>query len=533
MTVDLKHSTVATLPDQVGVEINKAEWNAAHLLTQATGKLLGRATAGDGATEEITLGTNLSFTGTTLNAAGGGGGGVTDVTATAPVTSTGGTTPVIAMAAADASTDGYLKKGDWTTFNSKGSGTVTQVSVTTANGISGTVATDTTTPAITLVLGDINPNDLIVGDPGTEGANIKVNGLTYTSRFKVSDMDGTNAAQSILHKHSTTVEPILVTARSNSDTSAHGDVTAGMPLFSMFATGWTGASYKIAGGIVCSVDTSGVVSSTSMPGRWSFQVTPTGAIWPVDAFLVKQDKAVQFLGNASVDGTFSIAAASTGVLHATAGAVSASAVTEADISLSAVSTNNVTTARHGFCPVLPNVATQFLNGQGNYTVPSGLTISASYSATSFSGQTSVSVTHNFGTYPLVQVIDNAGAMLIPLTIVNNTINDFTVTFATSTTGTIMASVGSPQPQAVTTIAATPYTVLTADRIVTVTASNAVITLPTAVGNTGREFNIDNASSTNITVGTTSSQTIQGQLTQTLPPNSAMTVYSNGANWRII
>jgi hypothetical protein len=39
----------------------------------ATNKLLGRATAGTGAAEEITLGTNLSFTGTTLNAAGGGG----------------------------------------------------------------------------------------------------------------------------------------------------------------------------------------------------------------------------------------------------------------------------------------------------------------------------------------------------------------------------------------------------------------------------------------------------------------------------
>ena len=375
--------------------------------------------------------------------------------------------------------------------------------------------------------------DLVVGDPGNEGTDIKVNGITYTSRFKVSDMDGTNAAQSILHKHSTTVEPILVAARSNSDTSAHGDVTAGMPLFSMFATGWTGASYKIAGGIVCSVDTSGVVSSTSMPGRWSFQVTPTGAIWPVDAFLIKQDKAVQFLGNASVDGTFSIAAAATGVLHATAGAVSASAVTEADISLSAVSTNNVTTVKHGFCPVLPNNAAQFLNGQGNYTTPSGLTISASYLLTSFSGQTSVSVTHNFGTYPIVQILNSSGAVIIPASITNNTLNDFTVTFSTSTTGTIMASVGSPQPQAVTTIAATPYTVLTTDRIVTVTASNAVITLPTAVGNTGREFNIDNASNTNITVRTTSSQTIQGQLTQTLPPNSAMTVYSTGAVWRII
>jgi hypothetical protein len=39
----------------------------------ATNKLLGRSTAGTGVAEEITLGTNLSFSGTTLNATGGGG----------------------------------------------------------------------------------------------------------------------------------------------------------------------------------------------------------------------------------------------------------------------------------------------------------------------------------------------------------------------------------------------------------------------------------------------------------------------------
>lgn len=43
-------------------------------ITMSTARLLGRSTAATGAIEEITLGTNLSFTGTTLNAAGGGAG---------------------------------------------------------------------------------------------------------------------------------------------------------------------------------------------------------------------------------------------------------------------------------------------------------------------------------------------------------------------------------------------------------------------------------------------------------------------------
>lgn len=48
-----------------------AAWAAGMTITQATAKLLGRATAAAGVTEEITLGTNLSFSGTTINAAGG------------------------------------------------------------------------------------------------------------------------------------------------------------------------------------------------------------------------------------------------------------------------------------------------------------------------------------------------------------------------------------------------------------------------------------------------------------------------------
>ena len=76
-------------------------------------------------------------------------GTVTSVTGTAPVVSSGGNTPAISMPKATTSVDGYLSATDWTTFNNKGSGTVTAISVTSANGFAGT-SSGGATPALTL-----------------------------------------------------------------------------------------------------------------------------------------------------------------------------------------------------------------------------------------------------------------------------------------------------------------------------------------------------------------------------------------------
>jgi hypothetical protein len=116
------------------------------------------------------------------------GSSVTDVTGTLPISSTGGTTPVISIAdavadgttkgapsftasdfnatagnisidytngqAASGSVKGFLTSADWTTFNNKGSGTVTSVAAltlgTSGTDLASTVATGTTTPVITL-----------------------------------------------------------------------------------------------------------------------------------------------------------------------------------------------------------------------------------------------------------------------------------------------------------------------------------------------------------------------------------------------
>lgn len=54
-----------------------------------------------------------------VNVTGGGGGSVSAVSGTAPIASSGGTTPDITISQASTSTDGYLSQTDWDIFNGK------------------------------------------------------------------------------------------------------------------------------------------------------------------------------------------------------------------------------------------------------------------------------------------------------------------------------------------------------------------------------------------------------------------------------
>ena len=142
----------------------------------------------------------------------------------------------------------------------------------------------------------------IIGDPGTEGAGVNINGVVYDSTFKVSDIDGANFAQTILHRHSTILEPLIVGARSNSDTAAHADVTPGMGVFSIFGTGWAGANYKIFGQEQFAADDTGTISNTSAPGKWTLSLTPDGAVTPATVAIARNNKTVEFKAGISVGG---------------------------------------------------------------------------------------------------------------------------------------------------------------------------------------------------------------------------------------
>jgi len=113
-----------------------------------------------------------------------GSGTVTSVTGTAPVVSSGGTTPAISMAAATTSVNGYLTSTDWTTFNGKQAALVSGTNIKTVNGTS------------LLGSGDVGTIDVAHGGTGlttlTAGYIPYGNGTSAFSSSSTLFFDGAN-----------------------------------------------------------------------------------------------------------------------------------------------------------------------------------------------------------------------------------------------------------------------------------------------------------------------------------------------------
>jgi len=131
-----------------------------------------------------------------------------------------------------------------------------------------------------------------VDDPGLETGGILIDGATFNTAFRVNDIGGIAPAQVILHKHSTSLEPILLSARSNSNTSAHATVTNGMPVMTIYGTGWLNSYYGTMASITFSADATGTLADGSAPGRLQFNVTPNGALLPVEAMRINNNGVV-------------------------------------------------------------------------------------------------------------------------------------------------------------------------------------------------------------------------------------------------
>ena len=78
-----------------------------------------------------------------------------------------------------------------------------------------------------------------------------------------------------------------------------------------------------------------------------------------------------------------------------------------------------------------------------------------------------------------------------------------------------------------------YTIQTNDSVIDATSGTFTVTLPTASAVAGKLYYIKNSGTGTLTLDTTSSQTMDGVLTNTLIQASCITVLSNGANWIIL
>ena len=101
----------------------------------------------------------------------------------------------------------------------------------------------------------------------------------------------------------------------------------------------------------------------------------------------------------------------------------------------------------------------------------------------------------------------------------------------SQVGNLPDRLGSTQ-YPVTSITET-YTVVANDYFINCTANSFTVNLPSASSLVGKVYQIKNSGTGTITVDANGSQTIDGDLTQSLAQDESITIISDGSNWYII
>lgn len=223
------------------------------------------------------------------------------------------------------------------------------------------------------------------------------------------------------------------------------------------------------------------------------------------------------------------------VLHGGTSVPSYSPVVEADISLTDITTNDSTTLKHGFLDKLPGGTLLYKRADGAWSTPSAVTVPNGYiqEAFAYTANTEHTITHNFGTYPVVQAFDDQATpnMVIPVIIRNIDLNTIGITFSITDTFTIVLTVGSP-PFSTITIVSDDYTVNGSDYLIKETGAGKFITLPTAVGRSGKIFIVKNSSAGICDVIFTSGQNADGYTDVTIATGDAYSFMSDNSNYLV-
>lgn len=262
MVVSLKHAFQSAVSDSGDTTlVQPSNWNAEHTLTLATGRLLGRTSAGAGAAEEISAGTGLSLSGGTLGFSN---------SAIATFMATPNSANLLAAVSDETGTGSLVFSGSPTL-----TGTVT------ATTINATTLTGTT---------------LIAGSTSALGIGVG------TGRLQI-----TNAGSSyVWHARysADAASPVYLFAKSRG-TTVNSDVAVatGDTLGDVSFAGYNGAAYTLGARINATVDTSAGISSTSLPAYMRFYTTPDNSTTNVERMRIRSD------GNVGIGSSGSTSAA--------------------------------------------------------------------------------------------------------------------------------------------------------------------------------------------------------------------------------
>lgn len=433
-------------------------------------------------------------------------------------------------------------------------GTVTSVSVTTANGVSGSVATATTTPAITLTLGAITPTS-VNGNTITAGS-----GTLTLSTFTLT-VAGTSSINGTFSGTSSGTNTGDQTFTASGDATAPGG-TSNLALTLASVNGNIGTFGSAMQSVQFTVNAKGLITAAA-----NVTVTPavgsiTGLGTNVATFLATPSSANLIAAVTDETGSGLLVFATSPQLTTpllgtpTSGVLSnCTGYTDANLSTSDITTNDVSITKHGFAPKAPNDATKFLDGTGAYSVPAGTGV------TSVSG-TASRITSTGGNTPVIDISASyigqssittlgivvtgtwRGAVVGPdwggTGIANNAASTWTISGNFATTITVSATTNATLPAGTNTLYSTKSASITSAQMLasmsdpTGTGLSVFATSPALLGSPTAPTQAANDNSTKIATtayvdmavqSLDSKPTVQYASTSALPSNT----YSNGAS----
>ena len=492
---------------------------------------------------------------------------VSSVSATSPIASSGGTTPTISISKASATTNGYLSSTDWSTFNAKGNGTVTSVSATAGTGIS--ISGSPITSSGTLTITNTAPDQTVAL---TAGTGISVSG-TYPNFTITNTNTSSGTVTNIATGTGLSGGPITTTGTINFSNS-NVATWAATPSSANLASAMTDETGS--GSLVFNTSPTLTTPNQSSYETWTTTSAPTyseGRIWfdstnhtlaqynDVTNNIVHLGEEVQLkvinnTGSTIPNGSpVYITGTSSGQTYPNIALAKADTITTSNV----IGLTNGAIA-NGAAGYVTTIGLLNPANTGSFSVGDVLYLSP-YSAGQIMntipptgypvrlGIVAYANTPNGAIYiTKTNVYTLASNIVGTVAIANGGTGQTTANAAfnalapsqTSNSGKYLTSDGTNTAWAFPSLSTktSAYTLTSTDSTILGNATSAAftLTLPTAVGTTGKTYVIKKTdSSTNaVTIGTTSSQTIDGNTTYAISNQwGGVTLQSDGSNWLII